>query len=275
LRSEFSWRRGLFSFASWLSGRKPALAGFLIALPLSSLISLAFSYWEYRDMDKLNTYARPSWWRCRCLSFSSFRFCSTSGSKWALAATMLSAIGLLAIAYFVHTALLNRSRKHARLRNDGRSYRHSPLAGQEMGKPSRTRVLKRRVQPGAMLHVYWKEDTLGRGPALLFISAARRPFVLIVLVRMGTIMSTCRSRKTRAGRAYRFRNYFDSGADRPFVRRTIAGARAFFLQHSGAHPGVSIGHGGVLARAAVWMKERMLEYAGRSPAAESAEAAKE
>src|SRR3990167_8795737 len=47
----------LISFASWLSGKKPVLAGFIIALPLASLISLVFSYAEYRNMDKLNQYA--------------------------------------------------------------------------------------------------------------------------------------------------------------------------------------------------------------------------
>jgi hypothetical protein len=37
------------AFSSWLAGRKPELAGFIIALPLTSLLALAFSYAEYKD----------------------------------------------------------------------------------------------------------------------------------------------------------------------------------------------------------------------------------
>ena len=42
---------------SWLAGRKPFLAGFIVALPLVSLLSLAFVYLETRDMQKINDYA--------------------------------------------------------------------------------------------------------------------------------------------------------------------------------------------------------------------------
>lgn len=40
---------GVISFASWLSGKRPELAGFIIALPLASLLALAFSYAEHKD----------------------------------------------------------------------------------------------------------------------------------------------------------------------------------------------------------------------------------
>ena len=39
----------IIAFCSWLSKQKPELAGFLIALPITSLIVLAFSYAEHRD----------------------------------------------------------------------------------------------------------------------------------------------------------------------------------------------------------------------------------
>lgn len=48
----------LIACASWLAGRKPVLAGFIIALPLTSMIAILFSYAEYRDMDKINAFAR-------------------------------------------------------------------------------------------------------------------------------------------------------------------------------------------------------------------------
>lgn len=37
----------VISFASWLSGRLPTLAGFFVALPLASMLVLPLSYREY------------------------------------------------------------------------------------------------------------------------------------------------------------------------------------------------------------------------------------
>ena len=47
----------IIAFAAWLAGRKPVLAGFIIALPMMSMLSMVFSYVEYRDMDKINQFA--------------------------------------------------------------------------------------------------------------------------------------------------------------------------------------------------------------------------
>jgi hypothetical protein len=47
----------LIAFASWLSGRKPILAGFIISLPLMSMLAILFSYLEYRDMSRVNEFA--------------------------------------------------------------------------------------------------------------------------------------------------------------------------------------------------------------------------
>ena len=96
---------GLIAFASWLSGRKPVLAGFIIALPLSSLISLAFSYWEYRDMERLNEYARSILVAVPLSLVFFIPFLLNKWLKMSFGVTMLSAIGLLAVAYFIHAAL--------------------------------------------------------------------------------------------------------------------------------------------------------------------------
>lgn len=37
------------SLSSWLSGRSPTLAGFLVAMPLASLLVLPMSFLEHRD----------------------------------------------------------------------------------------------------------------------------------------------------------------------------------------------------------------------------------
>jgi len=48
----------MISFSSWLAGKKPELAGFIIALPLVSILALAFSYVEHRDVAASITFAK-------------------------------------------------------------------------------------------------------------------------------------------------------------------------------------------------------------------------
>ncbi|MBD65967.1 MAG: hypothetical protein CME62_12220 [Halobacteriovoraceae bacterium] len=48
----------IISFVSWLSGKKTGLAGFLTALPLTTLIALAFSQIEWRDSAQSVEYAK-------------------------------------------------------------------------------------------------------------------------------------------------------------------------------------------------------------------------
>ena len=47
----------IIAFASWLAGRNPFAAGMIVALPLLSIMSILFSYAEYRDMEKINQFA--------------------------------------------------------------------------------------------------------------------------------------------------------------------------------------------------------------------------
>lgn len=46
------------SLASWLSAKRPDLAGFIIALPIASLLALAFSHLEHRDAATSITFAK-------------------------------------------------------------------------------------------------------------------------------------------------------------------------------------------------------------------------
>ena len=43
--------------ASHLAGKKPMLAGFIVALPLVSMLSLSLAYLEHHDMRKINDFA--------------------------------------------------------------------------------------------------------------------------------------------------------------------------------------------------------------------------
>ena len=48
----------VISFASWLSGRLPATAGFIVAMPLGTMLVLPLSYFEHANADASMTMAR-------------------------------------------------------------------------------------------------------------------------------------------------------------------------------------------------------------------------
>ncbi|MDB2371115.1 hypothetical protein N9W28_01420 [Alphaproteobacteria bacterium] len=48
----------VIAFASWLSGKKPELSGFIIALPIASIIAIAFSYMEHKNTENTVVFAK-------------------------------------------------------------------------------------------------------------------------------------------------------------------------------------------------------------------------
>ena len=48
----------IIAFASWLSGKKPELSGFIIALPIASIIAIAFSYLEHKNTENTVIFAK-------------------------------------------------------------------------------------------------------------------------------------------------------------------------------------------------------------------------
>lgn len=48
----------VIAFASWLAGKRPDLAGFIIALPLMTLLVLPFNFAEYQDPTNTVTFAK-------------------------------------------------------------------------------------------------------------------------------------------------------------------------------------------------------------------------
>lgn len=97
-------------FAAWLAGKRPILAGFIIALPLMSMLSILFSYLEYRDMDKINQFA-ISILAAVPLSLAFFiPFLLNRWFKLNFPLTYGLAVGCLALAYLVHSALFKAVR---------------------------------------------------------------------------------------------------------------------------------------------------------------------
>jgi hypothetical protein len=92
----------LIAFASWLAGRRPVLAGFVIALPLTSILAMLFSYMEFRSMEKLNQFA-VSIFAAVPLSLLFFTsFLLNRWLKWGFAASMATGLTLLFLAFLLH-----------------------------------------------------------------------------------------------------------------------------------------------------------------------------
>ena len=94
----------IIALASWLAGKNPVLAGFIIALPMMSMLSILFSYAQYKDMAKINEFAVSI---ITAVPLSLVFFVPFILNKWLklpFAATYVSAVGLLAAAYWLHSA---------------------------------------------------------------------------------------------------------------------------------------------------------------------------
>lgn len=93
----------LISFVSWLSGKKTGLAGFLTALPLTTLLALAFSQMEWGDSKQSVEYAKSVFVAIpvSLLFFVPFLLAEKlSLSFWTC---YVSGVGLLGVGYFIHS----------------------------------------------------------------------------------------------------------------------------------------------------------------------------
>lgn len=92
----------IIAFAAWLAGRRPVLAGFILAIPLVSILSIVLSYLEYRDMGKINQFA-VSVFLAVPLSLSFFiPFLLNRWLKMNFTLTFTSGIACLAVVYLAY-----------------------------------------------------------------------------------------------------------------------------------------------------------------------------
>jgi hypothetical protein len=95
----------VIAFVTWLAGRKPALAGFLIALPLSSMIAIAMVQAEWGNPEKSAEFARSILVSIP-LSLTFFLpFLFAKQIKLPFWGTYVAGIILLACSYGIHTIL--------------------------------------------------------------------------------------------------------------------------------------------------------------------------
>ncbi len=96
----------VISFASWLSDKKPDLAGFIIALPLSTLLVLLFSYTEYHDPAASVRFARSIFVAVPLSLLFFVPFLLADKLHFGFWGLYASGVALLIFGYFAHTYIL-------------------------------------------------------------------------------------------------------------------------------------------------------------------------
>lgn len=95
----------IIALASWLAGKKPALAGLIVSLPLISMLSILFAYGEHRDMLKIQQFAM-SILVAVPLSLTFFiPFVLHKWIKFNFPVTYLSGVLLLILFYYIHSII--------------------------------------------------------------------------------------------------------------------------------------------------------------------------
>lgn len=97
---------GVITFSSWLSKTRPDLAGFIIALPLSTLLVLAFSYAEYHDPAASVRFAKSIFIAIPMSLLFFVPFLLADKLPFGFWGLYLSGIALIAVGYFLHGWIL-------------------------------------------------------------------------------------------------------------------------------------------------------------------------
>jgi len=99
----------LISFSSWLANQKPILAGFIVALPLTTLLALILNYWEFQDLQKSITFAKSVLVAVPLSLVFFLPFLFANQLKLPFWQLMGLGLGALVIAFFVHRMIFTGS----------------------------------------------------------------------------------------------------------------------------------------------------------------------
>jgi len=90
---------------SWYAGKNPSLAGFLIALPILSVLAISFSYFQYRDMEKINQFASSIVVSIPLSLLFFVPFILNRWLKWGFFPIVFLGFILLFVGYLIHSRI--------------------------------------------------------------------------------------------------------------------------------------------------------------------------
>ena len=97
----------VIAIASWLSGKYPKLAGFIIALPVATLIALVLSYTEHRNAETTITFAKSILVGVPVSYFFFIPFFFSKSLNMNFWLIYSSGLALLIVAFFVHKYIVS------------------------------------------------------------------------------------------------------------------------------------------------------------------------
>ena len=98
----------VISFASWLSNKKPELAGFIIALPLGTMLVLLFSYAEFHDQASSVRFAKSILAAVPMSLLFFVPFLLANKLPFGFWGIYAAGFILLVIGYFAHTFIMKQ-----------------------------------------------------------------------------------------------------------------------------------------------------------------------
>jgi uncharacterized membrane protein len=96
----------IISFVSWLSGKNTGLAGFLTALPVVTLLALAFSQMQWQDQAQSVEYAKSVFYAIPLTLLFFVPFLLAQKLNLSFWACYFTGIALLILGYFIHRTLM-------------------------------------------------------------------------------------------------------------------------------------------------------------------------
>lgn len=98
----------LIAFSSWLAGKKPELAGFIVALPLTTLLALAFAQIEYQNPENSVKFAQSIFIAVPLSLLFFVPFLAATKLNWPFWGLYAGGLVLLGAGYFVHQWIVER-----------------------------------------------------------------------------------------------------------------------------------------------------------------------
>ncbi|MCT4640732.1 MAG: hypothetical protein N4A33_00440 [Bacteriovoracaceae bacterium] len=96
----------VISVVSWLSGKKTVMAGFLTALPITSLLALGFSQMQWKDPSQSVAYAKSIFVAIPVSLLFFIPFLLAQKLNLSFWTCYCSGVILLGVGYYIHSVLL-------------------------------------------------------------------------------------------------------------------------------------------------------------------------
>ena len=108
-----SWQIGktfiaavIIALSSWMAGKQPRLAGFILALPLASMLALAFNQTEFGDSGKSVAFATSIVVAVPLSLLFFVPFLLAEKLRWPFWGLYAAGVLLLASGYVIHARIL-------------------------------------------------------------------------------------------------------------------------------------------------------------------------